>query len=614
MNNIRLHVLAISLLGCLSLIACDDKEEDTGAPPDDTGATGDDTDATGDDTGCPTWYADADGDGYGSPDYTVEDCGTPEGYVSNADDCDDTDSASHPGADELCDELDQDCDDVVDEDTTGSVWYADIDGDGFGDPDNASESCDVLSDHVADSSDCDDGDASVNPDASEVCLDGVDNDCDGLAEGCQMSGINNLSGAWKIEGTSASEYAGGEVSAAGDVNGDGHEDLLIADSYYKDGTYNEYFGAVWVLHGPFTGDVQLSDAAALLIGDNNESYAGRTLDAAGDVNGDGYDDFIVGSPYNNPSPEYYLGAAWVVYGPVSGEHTLSDIAPRLDSEYYDFVESVAGPGDLNGDGFNDLLIGAPGSDDGGSNAGAAYIVYGPVDSDIELTDQADVTLAGSSDGDDVGTTVSALGDVNGDGTPDFLAAGFDNGEAWFFSGPTRTSSVNGADAAWSGFDYVTGAAGVGDIDGDGYNDMALGNRNYEPGGAWWVYLGPPSSSESPSSAYVRLEATGTDDYVGWYADGVGDMDGDGRDEFMVSAPYGDSGNSDAGTTYLLYGSELSSGTMSLGDAQAFFPGERADDHAGTNVAGPGDVTGDGVPDLLIGSWANAAYLVEGESF
>ncbi|MCP4917133.1 MAG: hypothetical protein GY913_09430, partial [Proteobacteria bacterium] len=129
-----------------------------------------------------TWYLDVDGDGVGGDAFTWESCDAPSGYVDTSDDCDDADATAYPDAEEVCDGDDEDCDGVVDEGTVGlSPWHADTDGDGFGDADDSSEACDAPSGYVADDSDCDDGDAEVNPDATEVC-NGLDDDCDGDAD------------------------------------------------------------------------------------------------------------------------------------------------------------------------------------------------------------------------------------------------------------------------------------------------------------------------------------------------------------------------------------------------------------------------------------------------
>ena len=126
------------------------------------------------------WYTDADSDGHGDVDSPVSACEPPEGTVASRDDCDDTQSTISPDATELCDDVDNDCDGDIDEDDAADVttWYADSDGDGFGDPTQTSTACDAPSGYVDDDNDCADADATIHPDAAEIC-DDIDNDCDG---------------------------------------------------------------------------------------------------------------------------------------------------------------------------------------------------------------------------------------------------------------------------------------------------------------------------------------------------------------------------------------------------------------------------------------------------
>ncbi|MES2644165.1 MAG: MopE-related protein [Myxococcota bacterium] len=140
-----------------------------------------DCDATVDEAGGATFYADADGDGYGDAGVVTTGCAVPAGYVVDAADCDDAAAGTSPAATEVCDGLDNNCDGAVD-DSGGALAYADTDGDGHGDPATSTTSCELPPGYVASSDDCDDGDATFSPSASETCDDGLDQDCDGAAD------------------------------------------------------------------------------------------------------------------------------------------------------------------------------------------------------------------------------------------------------------------------------------------------------------------------------------------------------------------------------------------------------------------------------------------------
>ena len=156
-----------------------------GADNDCDGLTDDDDNSVADQT---TWYIDYDGDSYGSDRFTEAACAAPEGYVSNAEDCDDAEATAFPGGVEVCDTLDNNCDGVVDEATAtdAQTWYQDADLDGFGDADFTTLACEAPSGYAENAEDCDDGEFAVNPDAEEVC-DGLDNDCDGSADGADAT-------------------------------------------------------------------------------------------------------------------------------------------------------------------------------------------------------------------------------------------------------------------------------------------------------------------------------------------------------------------------------------------------------------------------------------------
>ncbi len=159
---------ALALPGGIEV--CDGLDNDCDAEVDEDDAT----DAS-------TWYADDDGDSYGDPDSSWTACVAPSGFTSDSSDCDDTDPLTFPGAVELCDREDNDCDGTVDEDDAADAltWYADGDGDGFGDADRTTAACDQPSGYVSDATDCDDADRDVNPGADELCDGATDEDCDG---------------------------------------------------------------------------------------------------------------------------------------------------------------------------------------------------------------------------------------------------------------------------------------------------------------------------------------------------------------------------------------------------------------------------------------------------
>ena len=131
-------------------------------------------------TDAATWYADTDSDAFGDPGTATQSCDQPSGYVSDSTDCDDLEAGSYPGAAEVCDEEDNDCDGTTDEGVT-TTYYADDDGDGHGDPADTTEACSLPSGHVATNADCDDTDGTISPNATEIC-DTVDNDCDGTVD------------------------------------------------------------------------------------------------------------------------------------------------------------------------------------------------------------------------------------------------------------------------------------------------------------------------------------------------------------------------------------------------------------------------------------------------
>ena len=185
-----------------------------------------------------TWYGDNDGDGYGYLLGTVVACSAPTGYLANASDCDDTNSAIHPAAVEMCDGFDNNCDGVADESTAAdaSTWYADVDGDGFGDPGNTQLSCWQNAGYLLNASDCNDGNNAVHPGATETC-NNVDDDCDGVVDdGVGSTWYRDADGdgyGTPTNSQSACTQPGGFVANNGDCN-DGDASLNPHTVWYLD--------------------------------------------------------------------------------------------------------------------------------------------------------------------------------------------------------------------------------------------------------------------------------------------------------------------------------------------------------------------------------------------
>ncbi len=225
---------------------CDDSRDDVhpGAEEHCDGADNDCDDEI-DEDGDSTWYQDADGDGQGDAAVSQVACSPGEGWASNADDCDDSRDDVYTGAEELCDALDNDCDGAVDEGVT-TTYYADLDEDGYGDPDNTVEACEQPEGYLEDQRDCDDADATVNPAGSEVCNE-VDDDCDGTVdEGVTTTFYADADGDGYGDGASAIEacelpdgYAD-NTDDCDDTNGA----LNPAAAEYCDGYDNDCDGTV----------------------------------------------------------------------------------------------------------------------------------------------------------------------------------------------------------------------------------------------------------------------------------------------------------------------------------------------------------------------------------
>ena len=222
--------------------------------------------------------------------------------------------------------------------------------------------------------------------------------------------------AWTAESNQASAYFGYSVSGAGDVNGDGYADVIVGAYCYDNGESDE--GRAYVYHGSVTG---LGAAAAWTAESNQASaYFGVSVSGAGDVNGDGYADVIVGA-YRYDNGESDEGRAYVYHGSVTGLGAAAAWTAESNQASAYFGNSVSGAGDVNGDGYADVIVGAYYYDNGETDEGRAYVYHGSV---TGLGAAAAWTAESNQASAGFGNSVSGAGDVNGDGYADVIVGAY----------------------------------------------------------------------------------------------------------------------------------------------------------------------------------------------
>lgn len=545
-------------------------------------------------------YDDFDGDGFGAGPAT-ETCFPGADQARSDGDCDDQSREVHPGAVEVCDGLDDDCDEVLDEGVDVQVWFVDADGDGFGDPDQGVHSCDGGG-LVSNSMDCDDTASTVYPGADEWCNDS-DDDCDSAVdEGAQdeILSYTDIDGDTWGDGdpTWSCEIPTGSAGRDGDcddtdwsvnpgvieVCGNGVDDDCdaTANGCRLEGAYSLT-----------THDARLRSSEA-------GSSLGYAVDGGGDVDGDGFDDVVLGAP------DWYssLGAVYVVSGNQTGELAVDSHAVELLG--YDYAgaagRDVAIVPDMDGDGDAEVAIAAPNADGDGVNDGEIYLFLGPISGSGSML-EADAVLSGEYFG-GAGHALEGSGDLDGDGSGDLLVAApwtrnstGANGRTYLVSGdPGEDLELEDVDTIVEGDGVGWAMAGQVDFNGDGASDVALKGGGL--GGEVALMFGPLASGILPvSGADAFLRGEKADDGAG-LALAAGDVDGDGYGDLLVGAPNESSVDRYTGAVYVVLGPH--SGSTSLAMADAKITGVALGDQLGQSLAVAGDVDGDGADDLLLG--------------
>ena len=546
---------------------CNGKDDDCDGIVDESGS-----DAT-------LWFFDDDGDGFGDPGDEVQSCAAPAGTVENADDCDDLRGDIFPGAVEVCNGDDDNCDGDIDEDAVDMAeFFDDRDGDGFGDPATGHMACAPDEDDVAVADDCDDSTNQANPSVPEICRDGRDNDCDGGPNTCGWRGDVLTSGAWgTLSGWSETDGFGQSVVGA-DLAGAGAPGLFVAARDH-DGASSS-IGAIYGFEAVSRGATSATAAVSRYWGEGVGSLAGADGGLwAGDVDADGYDDLLVRGRSSGGVSRAYLmrgphaGDAYLI----TAELVISDVLGSGG------VFASGGIGDTTGDGVAELILVRPA-------LGDALVFDGGLAGSKSASDaMASLSLSGGS----VAHSLAAGHDLDGDGIDDLLLQGSAAGgdaQVLLFAGPVSGDRLAAdADGRWSGDGLGFDSLGVDDLDNDGYEDI-LASSFAGPGGEVQVFVGPFFGGGG-GAPQVRVSGEGPDGEVGAFASVLGDGDGDGRNELLVPV---------AGPSpFVLLLHCPSTGTYGLGDGDARFLGgpERA--------FAIGDLNDDGLEDIALGAASGA---------
>ncbi len=485
-----------------------------------------------------------------------------------------------------------------------------------------------------------------------------------------LSDLNGKNG-FRLDGMMAGDFSGFPVSNAGDINGDGFDDVIVG-ALGANPNGGDEAGSSYVVYGKASGF-----GAALNLSNLNGKngfrldgaafdYSGASVSTAGDINSDGFSDVIVGAPGHYPYQDS-AGSSYVVFGKATGFDTTQNLSNlngkngfRLNGENVgdSLGNSVSNAGDINGDGIDDLIVGASHADTDIFGSGASYVVFGKTSGFESILNLSGINgdngfqLIG---GNRLGYSVSGAGDINGDGFDDLIIGNTKGsygdyagtcyvifGKSSKFDALLNISSLNGDNGfrlSTSHYHSVLGdsVSSAGDVNGDGFDDLIVGDpyayANGYYSGSSYVVFGKASGfsaeinlSNLNGKNGFRMDGTARGEQFGTSVSSAGDVNGDGFDDVIIGAPGASSNGILSGSSYVIYGKV--SGFSPVLDLSGLdgrngfrLDGVATGDHTGTSSTA-GDVNGDGFSDLIIGAWAadpngdgsGSSYIVFGGNF
>ncbi|MEH2165683.1 MAG: integrin alpha, partial [Nostoc sp.] len=353
-----------------------------------------------------------------------------------------------------------------------------------------------------------------------------------------LSNLNGTNG-FAINGINPDDRSGNSVSSAGDINGDGLDDLIIgADGADPNGDSSGQSYVVFGSKESFGAQFYLSTlngtSGFAINGINPDDLSSNSVSSAGDINGDGLDDLIIGAGSASPNG-ITSGQSYVVFGSKKSFATQFDLSTVNGTNgftinginiYDSLGNSVSSAGDINGDGIDDLIIGAPFADPNDIRSGQSYVVFGSKKSfgaqfDLStLNGTSGFAINGINPDDSLGISVSSAGDINGDGIDDLIIG-------------ADSANPNG-DGDPSGQSYVV--FGSKKSFGDQFNLSSLNGTNG-----------------------FAINGINPDDRSGYSVGSAGDINGDGLDDLIIGAEYADPNGDSSGQSYVVFGSKKSFG-------------------------------------------------------
>lgn len=591
------------------------------------------------------WYQDLDGDGYGNEDISRYQCMKPDLHSGRKGDCDDSDPATYPSAPEECSAIkdyncdgrggDQDgdgyylCDDCYDDDPNsyrnapeicdgvdnncngsiddypvdGAHFYYDQDDDGYGVPDYYIYQCEIGPHMSLYSTDCDDTDSQVHPGRSEICNNGIDDNCNGdnAEDTCRLNG--SLSPTTTYEG----DWVGDAVRIVPDQDGDGRADILIDSPSLSNST-----GTIYLISGGGLGSMTASSAAWMTVENTQLHQAfGTSMDGGFDVTGDGVPDVIANGGGTNSAGIVYIfpiqGGTWFL-----ADVATTTITGGVQNGLLSYNHLHLWP-DVDSDGNSEISM----NDQGDTGPGTFYIFNHSLTGDLTAAD-ADITFVGENMFDAAGNGATAL-DYDGDGLNDWaISAEYENngaGAIYLVSSPANGSySLVDADVKLKGqpSDQVGGLwLESYDINNDGLDDLITTSNHdaADPYASSVLGVVAPFHTGGVAALFTIYGEKTLDRLVVHRA---ADLDQDGRMDLVVGAP--DFENTDVyeGKVGIFYGSLV--GQHGFSSCDASYESVTPNALAGSSVD-VGDVTGDGWLDLVIGeSGTQRVVVLDGNAF